>query len=123
MARILLIDDDDQVRMMLKRMLAKAGYNDVEEAGDGHIGMKLFRRQPFDLVITDIIMPNQEGTETIMELTADYPGTKIIAMSGGGRVDPHGYLETARHLGAGRTLAKPFKSSELIDIVRELLGE
>lgn len=123
MARILLIDDDDQIRTMLKRMLEKAGYGDVEEAGDGHIGMKLFRRQPFDLVITDLIMPNQEGIETIMELTGTYPRTKIIAMSGGGRVDPQGYLEMAGNLGASRTLSKPFKSSDLIGMVRDLLEE
>ena len=69
-------------------MLEKAGYDDIAEAGDGHIGMKLFRRQPFDLVITDILMPNQEGIETIMELTGAYPRTKIIAMSGGGGRSP-----------------------------------
>jgi DNA-binding NtrC family response regulator len=123
MARILLIDDDEQVRSMVKRMLARAGYADVLEAGDGLAGMRLFGREPFDLVITDIIMPGQEGIETIMELSRDYPRTKIIAMSGGGRIDPRGYLETASHLGASRTLAKPFKSSDLIGVVKELLNE
>jgi DNA-binding NtrC family response regulator len=122
MARILLIDDDDQFRTLLRKMLEKAGYDDIEEANDGRIGVKLFRQRPFDLVITDIIMPDKEGIETIVELTDDYPQIKIIAMSGGGRIGPQDYLETAKRLGASRTLAKPFNYSELIDTVRELLG-
>ena len=123
MARILIIDDDDQFRTMLKTMLEKAGYNDIEEAANGSIGMKLFRQHPFDLVITDIIMPDKEGIEMITELTRDYPRIKIIAMSGGGRIGPQSYLDMAKHLGASRTLAKPFKHSDLIDVVQELLNE
>ena len=123
MARILLIDDDDQFRTLLRKMLEKAGYDDIEEANDGRIGVKLFRQRPFDLVITDIIMPDKEGIETIIELTDDYPQIKIIAMSGGGRIGPQDYLETAKRLGASRTLAKPFNYSELIDTVHELLSE
>lgn len=123
MARILLIDDDDQFRMLLRKMLEKAGYKDIEEANDGRTGMKLFRQRPFDLVITDIIMPDKEGIETIMELTSEYPQMKIIAMSGGGRVGPQGYLEMAKRLGASRTLEKPFKYSDFLDIVQELLNE
>ncbi|MCX5828963.1 MAG: response regulator [Deltaproteobacteria bacterium] len=123
MARILLIDDDEQLRMMLRKMLEKAGYTDVEEANDGHIGIQLFRQHPFDLVITDIIMPDKEGIETIIELIGDYPQVKIIAMSGGGRVGPQDYLKMAKHLGASRALTKPFKYSDLIDSVQELLSE
>ena len=123
MARILLIDDDDQFRTLLRKMLEKAGYDDIEEANDGRIGVKLFRQRSFDLVITDIIMPDKEGIETIIELTDDYPQIKIIAMSGGGRIGPQDYLETAKRLGASRTLAKPFNYSELIDTVHELLSE
>ena len=123
MARILIIDDDDQFRTMLKTMLEKAGYNDIEEAANGSIGMKLFRQHPFDLVITDIIMPDKEGIEMITELTRDYPRIKIIAMSGGGRIGFQGYLEIAKHLGASRTLAKPFQQSDLIAAVQELLNE
>ena len=123
MARILIIDDDDQFRSMLRKMLEKAGYNDIEEATNGSIGMKLFREDPFDVVITDIIMPDKEGIETIIELTDDYPQIKIIAMSGGGRIGPQDYLETAKRLGASRTMAKPFNYSELIDTVHELLSE
>ena len=123
MARILIIDDDDQFRAMLRTMLEKAGYNDIEEAANGSIGVKLIRQHPFDLVITDIIMPDKEGIEMITELSRDYPGIKIIAMSGGGKIDPQGYLEMAKHLGASRTLAKPFKHADIIDAVQELLRE
>ena len=123
MARILIIDDDDQFRLMVRKMLEKAGYSDIEDTADGNIGMKLFLQHPFDLVITDIVMSGKEGIEIIMELTRDYSGVKIIAMSGGGKIGPESYLEMARHLGAGRTLAKPFGQSELLDAVRELLNE
>jgi DNA-binding NtrC family response regulator len=123
MPRILIIDDDDQFRTLLRKMLEKAGYNNIEEANNGVLGVKLFRQSPFDLVITDLIMPEKEGMETIIELTGEYPQLKIIAMSGGGRVSPHDYLETAKRLGASRTMAKPFSYSEFIDTVRELLCE
>lgn len=123
MARILIIDDDDKFRAMLRKMLEEAGYNDIEDADDGDIGVKLFRQHPFDLVITDIIMPNKEGIEVIMELRKDYPRIKIIAVSGGGRTGLQDYLKLAMHLGASRTLEKPFKRSELIDAVQELLDK
>lgn len=123
MARILIIDDDSQFRVMVRKMLEVAGYNNIEEAADGDIGMKLFRQHPFDLVLTDIVMSGKEGIEIIMELTRDYPGIKIIAMSGGGKIGPESYLEMAMHLGANRTLAKPFQQSELVDTVRELLNK
>jgi len=123
MAKILIIEDDDKFRAMVRKMLEKAGYNDIEEAANGSIGVKLIRQCPFDLVITDIIMPEKEGLEMITELCRDFPGIKIIAMSGGGRIEPQGYLEVAKHLGASRTLVKPFKHADLIDAVQELLRE
>ena len=123
MARILIIEDDDQFRTMLRKMLETAGYNDIEEAANGSIGVKLFRQHPFDLVITDIIMPDKEGLEMIPELVRDYPRIKIIAISGGGRTGTQNYLKMAKYLGAGRTLAKPFEYSDLIDAVQELLNE
>jgi len=123
MARILIIEDDDQLRAMVRTMLEAAGYNDIEEAANGNIGIKLFRKRPFDLVLTDIVMPDKEGIETITELTRDYPGIKIIAMSGGGKIGPQSYLEMAKYLGASRTVEKPFTYSDLIDIVQELLNE
>lgn len=123
MARILIMDDDDQFREMLKMMLETEGYNDIEDAESGYVGMKLIRKSPFDLVITDIVMPDKEGIETIMEIKKYFPAIKIIAISGGGKIGPDGYLMLAGQLGADKTLAKPFMQSELIRAVRELLGE
>lgn len=123
MTKILIIDDEDQYRSTLKRMLEKAGYNEIEEAANGNDGLKIFRRQHFDLVITDIIMPEKEGIETIVELVKAEPRIKIIAMSGGGRIGPENYLELARHLGAGRTLTKPFTQAELLQLVQETINE
>jgi len=123
MAKILIIDDDNQFRRLCRIILENAGYTDIVEAENGHIGMKLIRNDHFDLVITDIIMPDKEGIETIMETRKDFPAIKIIAMSGGGKVGPDNYLVMAGHLGAGRTLAKPFQQSELVNAVRELLKE
>jgi DNA-binding NtrC family response regulator len=123
MAKILIIDDDNQFRILCRIILENAGYTDIVEAENGHIGMKLIRNDHFDLVITDIIMPDKEGIETIMETRKDFPAIKIIAMSGGGKIGPDNYLVMAGHLGAGRTLAKPFQQSELVNAVRELLKE
>ena len=123
MARILIIDDDNQFRVMLRIMLENAGHKDIVEAENGHIGMKLIRKDHFDLVITDIIMPDKDGIETIMETKKEFPAIKIIALSGGGKIGPDSYLVMAGHLGADKTLVKPFQQSELIDAVRELIKE
>ncbi|MBF0526195.1 MAG: response regulator [Deltaproteobacteria bacterium] len=120
MASILVIDDDTQLRTMLKNLLQRNGFI-VMDAPDGKVGMNLFRRSPTDLVITDIIMQEKEGIETIMELRNDFPEVKIIAMSGGGQIGPEVYLDVARGLGANHILTKPFNSNELLEIVRELL--
>ena len=122
MAKILIIDDYSEFRAMLRAMLENAGYNDIEEASNGRDGVKFFRQHPFDLVLTDIVMPDKEGLEMITELTRDFPRIKIIAMSGGGRIGPQSYLEMAKLLGASRTMAKPFKKSDLIDAVKGLIG-
>jgi CheY-like chemotaxis protein len=122
MAKILLIEDDHKFRAMVRKMLEKGGYNDIEEAPNGSIGLELFRQQSFDLVITDLIMPEKEGIELIMELTKNHPRIKIIAMSGGGKIDPQKYLDLANQLGASRTLAKPFEQPDIIKMVQELLS-
>ncbi len=122
MKRILVIDDDAQVRQMLKQTLERAGY-EVVDAADGAKGIKFYRDEPTDLVITDIIMPEKEGIETIMELKRDFPDVKIIAVSGGGRVDPGHYLEIACRLGADRTFTKPFDRVELLEAIQQLLDD
>ena len=120
MARILIIDDDDQLRHMLCQALEQAGYETVE-ARDGEEGLEHYRATPTDLIITDILMPGREGLETIMELRREVPGVKIIAISGGGQTGNMTFLEVARYLGAQRALQKPFELRELLNAVREVL--
>jgi CheY-like chemotaxis protein len=120
MALILIIDDDNQFRAMLREMLERAGY-EVVDAPDGKEGIKLYREKAADLIITDIVMPEKEGIETIMELRRDFPDVKIIAISGGGRLDSGQYLIMAKSLGALYTFTKPVEREKLLQAVEELL--
>ena len=119
--KILVIDDDDQMRVLLRQVMEWAGF-EVTEAEDGREGMQQQRRQPADLVITDLIMPEQEGMETIRLLKKEFPQTRIIAISGGGRIGPEAYLPAAQELGADRVFSKPFDVRELAGAVKELLA-
>ena len=121
MQRVLVIDDDEQVRALLNEILDRAGFQ-VLEATNGSEGLKLYRRQPADLVITDLIMPEKEGVETIMELRRQFPDARIIAISGGERNAGRDYLPIAAKLGARRTVAKHFSRQEILDAVRETLA-
>ena len=118
MVRILVIDDDDEFRSMLCTALAQAGYM-VEEARNGQEGSQRQRMEPVDLVITDILMPEREGLETIQALRQEFPEIKIIAMSGG--VGPLNFLPLARKFGALRTLQKPFTLQQLYEVMRVVL--
>ncbi len=120
MAQILIIDDDDQFRVMLRKLMERNGY-EVVEASNGKEGIKIYRENPTDLIITDLIMPDKDGIETIQELKQNFPGVKIIAISGGGRLGPSGYLHMAQILGAQRTLTKPIELPELLKAIEELL--
>jgi CheY-like chemotaxis protein len=122
MARILVIDDDGQVRKTLKQVLELEGHQ-VTLAANGKEGLSAYGDGGADLVITDIIMPEKEGLETIGELRRENPAIRIIAISGGGRMDPRSCLSLAREFGAGRTLLKPFDREELLAAVAEMLGE
>lgn len=121
MARVLIIDDNDQVREKLREVLEYAGH-EVVEASDGKDGMRFFQKDQTELVITDVLMPEKDGLETIMGLRRDFPDVKIIAISGGGRIGPDNYLRTAKLLGAQYTFTKPFKLKELLGAVRDLTG-
>jgi DNA-binding response OmpR family regulator len=120
MARILVIEDEDEVRGMLQRVLERAGY-EVAVAPDGDEGIRLFRENPADLIITDMIMPKKGGMETILDLRSEYPDVKIVAMSGGGRLGPEPYLEIAEGFGAVRIFSKPFRIEELLLAIQRLL--
>ncbi|NQS70799.1 MAG: response regulator [Desulfobulbaceae bacterium] len=119
--KILVIDDDAQIRLMLREMLAWEGY-DVLEAANGREGLLVQRQQAADLVITDLIMPEQEGLETITFLKSEFPDLKIIAVSGGGRVSADQYLPMAQEFGADMVFSKPFDIRQLSAAVKQLLG-
>lgn len=120
MAHILVIDDDVLIRKLIVKTLQRAGY-DVAASADGLEASRAHRLEPADLIITDLFMPEKEGMEVIMEIRRDFPGVKIIAISGAGSLGATEYLEVARMLGASRTLAKPFTQDDLLAAVRELL--
>ncbi len=122
MARILIIDDESQIRSMLRLMLERVGF-EVSEAADGMEGIRQYRDNPADLIITDLIMPNKDGIGMIIDLKKEFPQVKIIAMSGGGVNRPEGYLDGAKKLGAARTLTKPIDRDEMLTAVKETLKE
>ena len=103
MPTILIIDDDEVITETTKIFLNRAGY-DTLTASNGAEGLKLCRQHQIDVVITDIIMPEKEGLETIRELRKNFPNIKIIAISGGGRINAQDYLSLAAKLGAHHTL-------------------
>jgi len=121
MAKVLIIDDEPNILLMVKKMLERAGY-EVDLASNGREGLKLFESVQPDLVITDIIMPEKEGLETIREMKRMSKDLKIIAMSGGGKISADNYLETAKIFGASRLMEKPFSQKVLITYVAELIG-
>lgn len=116
MARILIIDDEAVIRFTLREILEQAGH-EVFEADNGQEGVDLHKREHFDLVITDIIMPKMGGLSTIAKLKRTARVPKIVAISGGGRADGHDYLGRASDLGADRVLAKPFNDGQLLDVI------
>jgi DNA-binding response OmpR family regulator len=118
--KILVIDDDEVVRHSLTLILEDGRY-EVMTAEDGLRGMALFRRERPDLVITDIIMPEQEGIQTISEMRKERSDTKIIAISGSGRLGDADFLAMARQLGAADIVAKPFDPDDLLSRVRRCL--
>lgn len=121
MAAIIVIDDDAAVCRFVRAVLERAGH-DVVEAHDGEEGVRLFRSAPAELVITDLYMPGQDGIETIQQLRAEFPGVRILAMSGGASAGVDGPLEDARLLGADAALAKPFDIAQLSATVDALLS-
>lgn len=122
MARILIIDDEPMVRVTLRKALQKAGH-EVSEADNGQTGLQTFHEVTPDLVITDIVMPDKEGVETIIELRKNNPDAKIIAISGGGRTGSQDFLEAAKAFGAQHTLPKPFDPDQLIALVETCLAK
>lgn len=121
MARILVVDDEELVRLTLRQML-EAGGHEVVEAANGREGVEREAEQAVDLVVTDIIMPEQEGIETIVQLRRKNPKLKIVAISGGGRMKNMDFLKIAANVGADATLTKPFSTQELTEVIDRCLG-
>lgn len=121
MARILVIDDERPIREMLRAGFEEAGF-DVCAAADGKEGIRLFHEQPADLVITDILMPDQDGLEVIRVLHRSFPGVKIIAISGKGMGGDLDFLIEAELFGAVSTMAKPFTWPEMLRVAHSVLG-
>ncbi|MDP1579127.1 MAG: response regulator [Candidatus Didemnitutus sp.] len=122
MARILVIDDDESVRTIVRLLLSRYGHT-VIEACDGQEGLELFPDTAADLVITDMMMPRKCGHEVIRALREKQPPVQIIAISGGGRPGEKHPLDTARLLGAVRVLAKPFTREMLLATINEVLPD
>lgn len=120
MARILLVDDEEIVLQMFEAVL-QLDHHEVTTASDGNAALEAVANGTFDLVVTDIVMPDKEGIETILDMRKLRPTLPIIAMSGGGRGSAADYLEMAALLGAKRTLSKPFSTQELLDAVSDVL--
>jgi two-component system chemotaxis response regulator CheY len=115
MPSVLVVDDEDQIRQLIRETLEQAGY-DVREARDGKEGLERYRTQPADLVIMDILMPDQDGLESIMTLRREFPASRVIAITGGSdMIGILNFLDVAKMLGARRTLQKPFEMKTLLD--------
>jgi CheY-like chemotaxis protein len=120
-ASILIIDDDAAVSRTLSLILTRAGYQ-VSTVTSGRKGLEMLSEGRFDLVLTDIIMPELDGIEAIRRIRTDHPGLRIIAMSGGGQIDKADFLHMAEALGADRVLEKPVRSERLLELVGSVMA-
>lgn len=123
MPSVLIIDDDDQIRRLLRVGMEQAGY-EVREGRSGREGVRCYRSMPADVTVVDILMPDKDGLAAIVELKREFPDAKVIAMTGGSpKMKLPDFLDVARRLGASRTLHKPFTMTEFLSAVEaELKG-
>lgn len=119
MASILIIDDDNFIRNLVGTVLKKSGYT-VFSAENGEKGVELAQKENPDLVLTDMLMPDKEGIQTICEVKEINPNIKIIAMSGGSKTKNLTFLDMAKKVGADEILSKPFKPNDLLSIIKKL---
>ncbi len=120
MGTILIVDDDESIRKFLSALFKKNGFETID-AADGHFAMDAFKKNKIDLIICDLVMPEKEGLETIREIKKINPDIPIIAISGGGLIDPETYLSLAKKLGAEHTFKKPLDGQKLVGAVKDLL--
>jgi len=121
MARILVIDDQDSIRRVVRRALEQDGH-EVFDASDGELGMEILESHSFDVVITDIFMPGQDGIVTLRQVRKRFPEVKVIVISGGDSTGMMDLRQDAELLGAVTSLQKPFNAREIMDLVRSVLG-
>ena len=119
--KILIVDDDESIRLGYTQLFKKRGY-DVRVASDGALGLQAYENEPVDLVITDILMPGEDGLALIKQLKGYDPDVKIIAISGGGDAHNLGFLDMAESFGALIALEKPVSNQDLLHVVGELLN-
>ena len=122
MSRVLIVDDEKTIRDTLAYIIESLGH-EAYEASDGDEALKILSEKDIDLVVSDLIMPNREGLQTIQEIKNNWPDVKIIAMSGGGRAGTTDYLDYAQTLGADLTLKKPFSMAALKSTVIAVLSQ
>ncbi len=121
MARILVIDDEPHIRILIESFLTQDGHQ-VDQAKNGTEGLKLIERNSYDLVITDVVMPEKDGLEVLMGLKGHVPRMRIIVISGGGdRLNIQELLNLAKLMGADRVLSKPLDFTKLQETVQEVL--
>lgn len=118
--RILVIDDEPAALDLVKRILETEGY-EVVVASNGKEGIDLFRQQPCDLLVTDMVMPVKDGLQTILDLREDVPDLPVVAISGGGTISKERYLAVAGYLDRVVTLAKPFSVDGFVQAINSLL--
>ncbi len=120
MKKILVVDDDDLIRDLIYEILEPQGYQ-ILLAENGNRALEILDKEEIDLIITDIIMPDKEGIETILDIKKRLPHAKIIAMSGGGQLEANSYLSMAKRLGVNATISKPFNPVKLLNVIQEIL--
>lgn len=121
MARILVVEDDEDMLEMLTAVLNKEGYT-TAQATNGNEAICALEHEPYDCIITDIVMPKKDGLSTILETKRKNKDMKIIAISGGDKsFDGSSYLKIARNIGVEKTLTKPFGCHEFLQAVKEVV--
>ena len=120
--RILVVDDDADMRLTLRLALELAGYS-VEEAANARQAIEAQRRQPADVLVTDIFMPDADGFEAIDGFRKEFPHTRIVAISGGAQFTKRNYLPDAQLVGADATLQKPFDVETLLGVLRRIVHD
>ena len=121
MSTILVVDDEKDIRDYMQDLLENAGY-EVLTAENGNAAIQVFKQNPTDLVITDLLMPEKDGAETVIELRSDYPDVKIIVITGNGKnLKAEDHLKLIESLNVNYSFTKPINSHRLLNAINSLL--